>query len=173
MYFFSKALLASSLPSEHLALTKTVVRLLRFRAATLPDFLDTVCWGLPGPSASLHHGSVVGQTNASRRVAKPCSKIPRPRHFEVTRSGEMLKAFPSRGQLQEKHEDTWDFLGMNVRFSAGSIHLDSFHGHFVFFFQLCVFVPFHFNALAWNFSGESDGDSLLWLTCVPLGCAGV
>jgi len=65
-----RALLASSLPSEHLALTKTVVRLLRFRAATLPDFLDTVCWGLP-------------------------------RHFEVTRSGEMLKAFPSRGQLQE------------------------------------------------------------------------
>ena len=118
-------------------------------------------------SLSLPSSRPVVETNA---VAKPCSKIPRPRHFEVTRSGEMLKAFPSRGQLQEKHEDTWDFLRMNVRFSAGLIHLDSFR---VFFFQLCVFVPFHFNALAWNFSGESDGDSLLWLTCVPLGCAGV
>lgn len=42
-----RALLASSLPAEHLALTRTVVRLLRFRTATLPDFLDTVCWGTP------------------------------------------------------------------------------------------------------------------------------
>lgn len=42
-----EALLSSSLPAEHLALTRTVIRLLRFRTATLPDFLDTVCWGTP------------------------------------------------------------------------------------------------------------------------------
>lgn len=42
---FAQALLANSLPSEHLALTRTVVRLLRFRTATLPEFLDSVCWG--------------------------------------------------------------------------------------------------------------------------------
>lgn len=42
-----RALLACSLPAEHQALTQTVVRLLRHRMATLPDFLDTVCCGVP------------------------------------------------------------------------------------------------------------------------------
>ncbi|CAJ1458327.1 unnamed protein product [Effrenium voratum] len=43
-----RALLARSLPAEHLSLTRTVVRLLKMRTATLPEFLDRVCCGVPG-----------------------------------------------------------------------------------------------------------------------------
>eukprot|EP00913_Durusdinium_trenchii_P010285 g9646.t1 len=53
-----RALLANSLPSEHLALTRTVVRLLRFRTATLPEFLDSVCWGTPLPLEVTRAGEV-------------------------------------------------------------------------------------------------------------------
>ena len=68
----AKALLACSLPAEHQAqqcvrrligrllglfplkaLTQTVVRLLRHRMATLPDFLDTVCCGVCGTQSRL------------------------------------------------------------------------------------------------------------------------
>ena len=98
----SKALLASSLPSEHLALTKTAFVRPRCQTSWTPCVGDCRSLSLAASQPSTSSASSLYNL--------------RPRHFEVTRSGEMLKAFPSRGQLQEKKHGRKRrrfFLGMN------------------------------------------------------------